>query len=152
MHAAATGGHFLTAWIRGFEYQIIPKVVSDALSVPVVRNPDYSFIDPPSLDDVVSLLCGKPMTWDDEPKLDSNELTKENCIFYRIACHSILPLTHIHTLLLIGYCSFLPLSLVLLFVSLIFLFKPLLISTEIPLENKISSSSVYLQNFRVSRF
>ena len=53
MHAAATGGHFLTTWIRGFEYQIIRKVVSDALSVPVVRNPDYSFIDPPSLDDVV---------------------------------------------------------------------------------------------------
>lgn len=142
VHVVATSGHFLTAWIRGFEYQITRKVVSDALSVPIVRNPNYSFIDPPSLDDVVSLFCWTPMTWDDEPKLDSNELTKENCIFYRIACHSILPLTHMHTVATIGYCSFLPLSLVLLFVSLIFLFKPLLIFTEIPLENKISSSSV----------
>jgi len=62
VHSVATRGHFLTIWIRGDEYQITKKVVADALTVLFVRHPTYPYIDPPSLSDVMSLLCGKPMT------------------------------------------------------------------------------------------
>ena len=48
----------------------------------------------------------KPMTWEDEPRLESSEHTKENYLLFRIACHSIFPISHIHTIT-INRCIFL---------------------------------------------
>lgn len=98
IHSTVTGGHFLATWVRGFEYQITRQDVSNALSVPIVVNLIYPYIDPPSLDDVVSVLCGTPMVWTNEPRLDIGELMKDNYLLYRIACHNIFPMSHIHTI------------------------------------------------------
>ena len=48
----------MTTWIRGEEFQIIKKVVFDALNVPLVHRPTYPYTKSPPIDDVMSLLCG----------------------------------------------------------------------------------------------
>ena len=37
------------SWIRGVEFTIIPRVVADALGVPVVREPVYPYKESPPL-------------------------------------------------------------------------------------------------------
>ena len=39
IHSDDSGGHYLTIWIGGEEFQITKKVVSDALNVPLVCRP-----------------------------------------------------------------------------------------------------------------
>ena len=41
IHSDDSSGHYLTTWIRGKEFQITKKVVSDALNVPHVRRPTF---------------------------------------------------------------------------------------------------------------
>ena len=45
-------------WIRGEEYTITPKVVADALGVPLVQHPIYSYLESPPLDDIMSYITG----------------------------------------------------------------------------------------------
>ena len=99
VHSAICSGHFLTTWIRGEEYQITKKIVADVLSIPLFSRPTYPYFESPSLDDVMSLLCGKTMTWDTKTRLDSHELTKVNYLLFRIACHNIFLIFDVHTIL-----------------------------------------------------
>ena len=46
------------SWIRGVEFTITPRVVADALRVPVVREPVYPYEESPPLDDVMSYITG----------------------------------------------------------------------------------------------
>ena len=80
--------------------------MADALTIPPVCHPTYPYTNPPSLSDVMSLLCGKPMTWEDEPTLESSGLNEENNILFRISCNSIYPISHIH-MITIDCCIFL---------------------------------------------
>ena len=48
----------LRSWIRGVEFTITPRVVADALGVPVVREPVYLYEESPPLDDVISYITG----------------------------------------------------------------------------------------------
>ena len=44
------------SWIRGVEFTITPRVVAEALGVPVVRDVDYPYDGSPSLDVVMSYI------------------------------------------------------------------------------------------------
>ena len=46
----------------------------------------------------MTLLCGRSMTWGSDPRINSSELTELNYIFFRIACHNIFPISHVHTI------------------------------------------------------
>ena len=46
------------SWIQGVEFTITPRVVVDALGVPVVREPDYPYAESPPLDVVMSYITG----------------------------------------------------------------------------------------------
>ena len=46
------------SWIRGVEFTITPRVVAEALGVPVVREPVYPYDESPSLDVVMSYITG----------------------------------------------------------------------------------------------
>ena len=46
------------SWIRGVEFTITPRVVVEALGVPVVWEPDYPYDESPSLDVVMSYITG----------------------------------------------------------------------------------------------
>ena len=46
------------SWIRDVEFTITPRVVAEALGVPVVRQPVYPYEESPPLDDVMSYIIG----------------------------------------------------------------------------------------------
>ena len=46
------------SWIQGVEFTIPPKVVADALGVPVVREPVYPYDESSPLDVVMSYITG----------------------------------------------------------------------------------------------
>ena len=53
----------MTTWIKGKEFKITKHIVSEALGVPFVRRPTYPYIESPPIDDVMSLLYDRPVTW-----------------------------------------------------------------------------------------
>ena len=73
-----TGGHYLTSWIRGQEFTINKQTISEALGVPVVFKPIYLYTDFPFVDDIMSLLCGRSVSWGIEPRINSCEFTELN--------------------------------------------------------------------------
>ena len=46
------------SWIQGVEFTITPKVVAEALGVPIVTEPVYPYVETPSLDVVMSYITG----------------------------------------------------------------------------------------------
>ena len=45
---------FVRSWIRGVEFTITPRVVAEALGVPVVTEPIYPYDESPPIDEVMS--------------------------------------------------------------------------------------------------
>ena len=96
----------MTTWIRGKEFRITKCVVFEGLGVPLVRRPTYPYTESPPIDDVMSLLYGRSVTWGFEPRINSSEFTKLNYLYLRIAYHNIFSISHIHTIPL-DKCAFL---------------------------------------------
>ena len=46
------------SWIRDVEYTITPRVVADALGVPLVQHPVYPYDESPLLDNIMSYITG----------------------------------------------------------------------------------------------
>ena len=55
-------GHWLTSCIHGVRFKITRDVVSKALDIPCVCRPTYPYSESPHIDDVMDVLCGKPVT------------------------------------------------------------------------------------------
>ena len=49
---------FVRSWIRGVEFTITPRVVAEALGVPVVTDPIYPYVESPSINVVMSHITG----------------------------------------------------------------------------------------------
>ena len=77
-----------------------------ALGVPLVRQPVYPYSKTPPLDDIMSYLTGTSISWGTDPRTTSCELTELNYLFFWISCHSIWPISHLHTIP-IERCAFL---------------------------------------------
>ena len=75
VYSEDTSGHYLTTWIRGKEFRITKRVVSEVLGVPLVRRPTYPYIKSSPIDDVMSLLYGRSVTWGSKPRINSSEFT-----------------------------------------------------------------------------
>ena len=86
------------SWIRGVEFTITPRIVADALGVPVVREPVYPYDESPPLDVVMSYIIGSSIPWGSDPRIMSAELIETAYLFFRIACHSLWPISHLHTI------------------------------------------------------
>ena len=86
------------SWIRGVEFTITPRVVAEALRVPVVRDAVYTYDESPSLDVVMSYITGSSIQWGSDPRIMSIELTKTAYLLFWIACHSLWPISHFHTI------------------------------------------------------
>ena len=86
------------SWIRGGEYTITPRVVADALGVPLVQHPVYPYDESLPLDDIMSYITGTSIRWGSDPQITSTELTETTHLFFRIACHSLWPISHLHTI------------------------------------------------------
>ena len=72
--------------------------MADALGVPVVREPVYPYEESPPLDDVMSYITGSSIQWGFDPRITSTELTETTYLFFRIACHSLWPIYHLHNI------------------------------------------------------
>ena len=86
------------SWIRDVEFTITPRVVAEALGVPVVREPDYPYDEWSSLDVVMSYITGSSIQWGSDPRITFAELTETAYLFFRIACYSLWPISHLHTI------------------------------------------------------
>ena len=97
----------MRSWVRGVGYTTItPLVVADALRVLVVQHPVYPYDESPPLDDIMSYITGSSIQWDFNPQITTAELTEIHYLFFRIACHSFWPISHLHTIPL-EHCAFL---------------------------------------------
>ena len=85
-------------WIRGVEFTITPRVVTNALGVPVVRKPVYPYEESSPLDDVMSYITGSSIQWGTNPWITSAELSETAYLFFKIACHFLWPISHLHTI------------------------------------------------------
>ena len=91
------------SWIRGVEFTITPRVVANALGVPIINEPVYPYDESPPLDVVMSYIIGASIQWGFDPWITSAELTETAYLFLRIACHSLWPISHLHTIPLERY-------------------------------------------------
>ena len=66
--------------------------------MPVIRDADYPYDESPSLDIVMSYITGSSIQWGSDPRITSVELTETAYLFIRIACHSLWPISHFHTI------------------------------------------------------
>ena len=74
--------------------------------MPLVRKPTYPYIDFPSVDDIMSLLYGRFVSWGTEPRINSYEFTEFNSLYLWISGHNIYPISHVH-IVPIDRCAFL---------------------------------------------
>ena len=72
--------------------------MAEAFGVPVVREPDYPYDELPFLDVVMSYITRSSIQWGSDPRIMSVELTETTYLFFRIACHSLWPISHFHTI------------------------------------------------------
>ena len=72
--------------------------MADAFGVPVVKEPVYPYEESPPLNDVMSYITGSSIQWGSDPQIMSAELTETTYLFLRIACHSLWPISHLHTI------------------------------------------------------
>ena len=106
VHSNDSSTQFVKSWIRGKEYVITPSVVASVLGVPKVQHPVYPYNESPSLNDIMSYLIGTSIQWGTDPRITSHKLTEIHYLFFRISCHSIWHISHLHTIP-IERCSFL---------------------------------------------
>ena len=86
------------SWIRGVEFTITPWVVAEALGVPVVTDPVYPYDESPPIDVVLSYITGSSIQWGFDPRITSSALSETTYLFLRVACHSLWPISHLHTI------------------------------------------------------
>ena len=88
------------SWIRDVEFTITPKVVAEALGVPVVTEYVYPYAESPPIDVVMSHITGSSIQWGSDPQITSSVLSEAAYLFLRVTCHSLWPISHLHTILL----------------------------------------------------
>ena len=86
------------SWIRGIKFTITPRVVVQALGVPVISDPVYPYDESPPIDVVMSHITGSSIQWGSDPRITSSALSETAYLFLRVACHSLWPISHLHTI------------------------------------------------------
>ena len=66
----------------------------------------YPYDETSPLDDIVSYLTGTSIKWGTDPRITSHKLIEIHYLFFWISCHSIWPISHLHTIP-IERCTFL---------------------------------------------
>ena len=72
--------------------------MAEALAVLNVREPDSPYDESLFLDVVMSYITGSSIQWGSDPRITSVELTETAYLFFRIASHSLWPISHFHTI------------------------------------------------------
>ena len=86
------------SWIQGVEFTITPRVVAMALRIPIVIDSVYPYDKSPPIDEVMSHITGSSIQWGSDPRITSSGLSETAYLFLRVACHSLWPISHLHTI------------------------------------------------------
>ena len=86
------------SWIRGVEFTITPRVVAKALGVSIVTDSVYPYAESPPIDVVMSHITGSSIQWGSDPWITSSVLSETAYFFLRVACHSLWPISDLHTI------------------------------------------------------
>ena len=86
------------SWIRGVEFTITPRVVVEALGVSIVTDPVYPYDESPPIDEVMSHITRSCIQWGSDPRITSSALSETAYLSLRVACHSLWPISHLHTI------------------------------------------------------
>ena len=98
VHSNDSNTQYVMSWIRGEEYTITPSIVAFALGVPLVCQSVYHYDETPPLDDIMSYLTRSSIQWGFNAQITFHELIEIHYLFFRISCHSIWPISHLHTI------------------------------------------------------
>ena len=74
--------------------------MAEAFWVSVVTDPIYSYDESLLIDKVMSHITGSSISWGSDPRITSSALFETAYLFLRVACHSLWPISHLHTILL----------------------------------------------------
>ena len=77
--------------------------MAEALGVPVVTEPIYPYVESPPIDVVMSHITGSSIQWGFDPRITSSTLSETAYLFLRVTCHSLWPISHLHTIPLERY-------------------------------------------------
>ena len=72
--------------------------MAEALGVPVVTEPVCPYAESPPIDVVMSHITGSSIQWGSDPRITSSALSETAYLFLRISCHSLWPISHLHTI------------------------------------------------------
>ena len=72
--------------------------MADAFGVSVVKELVYPYDESPPLDVVMSYITGSSIQWGSDPRITFSELSETAYLFLRVACHSLWPIFHLHTI------------------------------------------------------
>ena len=86
------------SWIRGVEFTITSRVVAEALGVLVVTDLVYPYDESAPIDEVMSHITGSSIQWGSDPRITSSALSETAYLFLKVACHSLWPISHLHTI------------------------------------------------------
>ena len=70
----------------------------EAFGVPVITEPVYLYAESPPVDVVMSHITGSSIWWGSDPRTTSSALFETVYLFLRVACHSLWPISHLHTI------------------------------------------------------
>ena len=72
--------------------------MAEALGVPVITDPVYPYDESPPINEVMSHITGSSFQWGSDPRITSFALSETAYLFLRITCHSLWPISHLHTI------------------------------------------------------
>ena len=72
--------------------------MAEVFGVPVIMESVYPYAEAPPLDVVMSYITGSSIQWGFDPRITSSALSETTYLFLRVACHSLWPISHLHTI------------------------------------------------------
>ena len=72
--------------------------MAEALGVLVVTYIVYPYDESPPIDVVMSHNTGSSIQWGSDPRITFSVLSETAYLFLRVACHSLWPISHLHTI------------------------------------------------------
>ena len=72
--------------------------MGEALGVSVVSDPVYPYDESPSIDVVMSHITRSSIQWGSNPRITSSALFETAYLFLKVVCHSLWPISHLHTI------------------------------------------------------
>ena len=72
--------------------------MAEALGVSIVTDLVYPYDKSPPIDEVMSHITGSSIQWGFDPRITSSTLSETAYLFLRVACHSLWPISHLHTI------------------------------------------------------